>query len=478
MLQVLSLDVVQMNDGPCFTHKKAQQPVDYCHWCIRRNPSCFCEHGFYFYKGNQMDVCAECDADAEAAVLEAKAAAPPAGHEWDSDPESELMANLEDSDLERQDEEDLANSENEDTQDEEFVVHEGEEAAPAGLAAQLARGYEPDLEFEDQGEDEPIEAKGPRPSGAQSAAEALAEVERFWVQERFAPARRAEVIRQYRLIEQLPEADFADEDIAFMLDAQFFLGDRDEDVAFDMAQAENDAALRGVLKKKRFRFQGRAALLTYIAVEEMSLEAVVELIRAHNWHGLGVGEQIYEAPKFSVGMERAPTTGKLHFHVFLDFRTKMNILGKRRYRLKGFGDPNIKTVTKAKYRDTLEYTMKGGTYMFSHGKEAWLPNNSRGFKTAKENHELWKQQLHQAKQRSPFPMTLLGPDSKVLREPKPQDKKRHWVIKSAPDAGKSWWAHTVAAGAAVFFPRKGNKYPLEGTIEESGTLMLIPPFRL
>lgn len=454
-----------MSRDMCYKCKSTghQVPVDYCHHCIRRNPSCFCEHGVFLFKGNQLDVCAECEADAEVAALEAKAAVPGPGHEWDRDEESpHLFANLEDEELEAEDQADLAEGdEGEDgTQESGFVVHEGEEGLPEGLARQLGRGYEPeeeeDLVFEDQGEDEPMpEAKGP-----ESKAAALEEVLRFWGSERFAPERVAAIVAQYRLIEGLGTDLFSDDDVAFMLDA-LCLGERDEDQVYEMAQAIDDASLRAAFKKRKFRFQGKVAMLTYNATGPITLDEMVELVRKHEWHG---EDKSYTPVKFSVGLERAPTTGQVHFHVFIDFLTKMNILGKKRFLLPGFpgGHPDIRTVTKGQYRDKLEYTMKGGEYQFSNVKEAWLPNNSRGFKTAKENHELWKQQLHQAKQRSPFPLTLLGPESKILREPKPQDKKRHWVIKSAPDAGKSWWAHTAAAGAAVFFPRKGNKYPLEG----------------
>lgn len=443
-----------------------QVPVDYCVHCIRRNPSCFCEHGVFMFKGNQLDVCSECDDEAEIAALEAKAANGAPGHEWDESRDLEFedqgedepldAEDLEDEELEGADLADLANSEDDCTQDLDFVVHEGEEGLPQGFAAQLGRGVG-DVEF--KGADEQPEEV---PEGKGDKARALDEVQRFWVQERWAPARRAEVIRQYRLIEGLSADLFSDEDVAFMLDAQWMLGEREESVVWDMAQAYSDSDAKAALKKRPFRFQGRVALLTYIADAKTSLDQFAELVRSHEWHE----DKTYEQPKWSVGLERCPSTGRHHFHVFIDFLTKMNIKGHKRFIINGW-TADIKTVTKGQYRDKLEYTMKGGQYVFHDRKEAWLPRNSRGFKTAVENHELWRQKLHQAKQRSPFPLTLLGPESKVLREPKAGEKKRHWVIKSAPDAGKSWWAHTVAAGAAVFFPRKGNKYPLEVRGNES-----------
>lgn len=369
------------------------------------------------------------------------------------------VEDLEDEELEEADDADLANLSEGEGSGDEFIAPEDGEAAPPGMAAHLARGYEPQVD-EAAWDDEGDEFKDQHGISKEAA---LAEVKNWWPKERKATYRRADIIAQYRVIEELGE-EFEDRDIAFMLDALFLIPelDREEDLVWDLAQAEGEAGIRAALKKRGFRFQGRVALLTYIAEQDIKLSEMVEKVRVHNWHGTGVGEFIYEPPKFSVGLERAPLTGKLHFHVFIDFKTKMNIKGNTRFRMAGAGIPNIKTVTKGTYKDALEYTMKGGSYMFSDKKELWLPRNSRGFKTAEENHNLWVNKVNLQHQKTPFPFALLGPEAKVIKEPKAGDKKRHWVIKSAPDAGKSWWAQTIGAGARVFFPRKGNKYPLEG----------------
>lgn len=429
--------------------------------CPECDPNSYCEHGHYYYSGNQEDVCQKClDAmtpledgfPAEPPKLRKVSALLPDEERWGSfrDPDDEPSDLDEYSELlddkAEEDEADLAEEEEPATEDEEFVVQDGELTSQERKNIRgLARDMEPEIKAEQHG----------------SFEAACRELGIWWENERYAHDRVAIMMtRAKQLFRDEPGfSDLTDEDIQFWFDMIVFGVEKAE------MHARHDPATMGPLRadsSKPFRFQGSAVLLTYNI--DMTLKDFEEIFKSHKWAGEN---------KFSyvIGRELAPSTGQVHFHCLLDFHAKQNIKGYTFFQFfPGCPTADIKSVTKGKKREKREYCMKNGNYV-----ERWdaVPYSSKGFKRMQEDHKLWLAEVKAKAQLSPFPFQLIGdgvegkgdwkgPVPILVQRPNPAVKRRHYIIKGVPDCGKSRWAHEVAAGKSVFFPRKGNKYPLEG----------------
>jgi len=174
--------------------------------------------------------------------------------------------------------------------------------------------------------------------------------------------------------------------------------------------------------------------------------------------------------------------GNRHLHAYIQFKDKLNIKCPKHFDFK-WTDPstgieddfhcNLQTTKKRS--NWIKYIKKDGNFKDSEVDHFDLEDYPMGKKQAAFNDNEFIQQERFLSQREPIDWSVVTITSKdgtkhQMKEPDPANKKRHWWIVSAPNAGKSRWVENTFRNKKVFM-RERNTYPYEGYRDEKVIIM-------
>lgn len=212
-------------------------------------------------------------------------------------------------------------------------------------------------------------------------------------------------------------------------------------------------------EKKEFRVNAQTFALTYPRCH-LSKERVQGVIKnLHPFEHIATCKENHK-------------DGYPHLHVYVRFQSKLNIKKETHFDIIDQGvtfHPNIQGVRYAK--QWFEYVLKGDNYIQDFD---WNFLSPKDFQKRKADFEAFKIYLYKRNLEA-------SPKELILNETtyKNEGKKRHIMLITDPDWGKTAWIENTFEGKSLYKANK-SKYPLDGYDGEEVIIFddFIPPSSL
>lgn len=213
----------------------------------------------------------------------------------------------------------------------------------------------------------------------------------------------------------------------------------------DADQEEIDEITSDPTKARKFRVNAKTIMLTYPKSGDLKEAEVYNAIN-EKWP---VKAYIIATEKHHDGTD--------HIHFYVEFVNKINVINVRAFDIREH-HPNVRTVPKKHKSSVQHYVMKSG--QFTSDKVDMFPD-SRNFMKKKMDLDAWIR-YKQDGENVPVRWPIRLPNGTLLERPKDEtEKKRHWVIRGAPDMGKTTWMNRQFKGQKVWVRPAGPDVPFD-----------------
>lgn len=213
---------------------------------------------------------------------------------------------------------------------------------------------------------------------------------------------------------------------------------------------ELDAISRDTRLGEKFRVNAKVVMLTYPQSGVLTEAKVHETINAR-WpvKAYIIATELHE-------------DGKPHIHFYVEFLNKINVVNPAAFDIVDSDEqnhhPNVRTVQRKHKSAVQHYVMKGGK--FTEHKVDMFPT-SRNFMRSHQDFTQWVRYRKQAKM-GPIKWPITLPNGMLIEKPvSEKEKKRHWIIKGAPDMGKTTWVNNQFAGQKVWLRPATDDLPFD-----------------